>query len=134
MLNIITITGRLTKNPELRQTQSGNEVVLFAIACQRDYAPQGEERQTDFFDCMAWGKTAEFIDKYFVKGDLMTIAGRLETSQYQTKEGENRKSVKIVVNNAYFAQVKAQGEPKPERAEPAQTTPDIDVDNEDLPF
>ena len=78
MLNRIVLMGRLTRDPELRRTQSGTAVVSFSIACDRDYAAQGAERETDFIDIVAWRGTAEFVEKYFGKGRMIVVGGRLQ--------------------------------------------------------
>ena len=85
MLNVVALMGRLVADPELKTTQSGNSVCTFRVAVDRSYAPQGEERQADFITVTAWRKTAEFICKYFQKGSMISVQGRLETRQYQDK-------------------------------------------------
>lgn len=105
MLNRITMNGRLVADPELRHTQSGVPVCSFRIANDRDYSKDGE-KETDFFDVVAWRATAEFISKYFTKGRLITVDGRLQTRAWKDKEGNNRVSVEIVVDNAYFGDSK----------------------------
>ena len=86
MLNRIILMGRLTRDPELRRTQSGTAVVSFSIACDRDYAAQGAERETDFIDIVAWRGTAEFVDKYFSKGRMIVVAGRLQIRGWEDKK------------------------------------------------
>ena len=86
MLNRIVLMGRLTRDPELRRTQSGTAVVSFSIACDRDYAAQGAERETDFIDIVAWRGTAEFVEKYFSKGRMIVVGGRLQIRNWQDKE------------------------------------------------
>lgn len=103
MLNHIVIMGRLTADPELRTTQSGIPVASLRIAVDRDYAPQGGERETDFFDVTAWRNTGEFASKYFSKGRAIAIDGRLQTKSWTDREGKNRTSVEIVAENIYFA-------------------------------
>lgn len=105
MLNKIDIMGRLTADPELMNASSGNSYTRFTIACQRDFARNGEEKATDFIDCSAFGKTAEFISKYFNKGSMIIVSGRLTTGSYE-KNGEKRKSVSVSVDNAYFGESK----------------------------
>ena len=90
-LNHITIMGRLTKEPELRQTQSGKAVANFTLAVDRDYAEKGAERQTDFIDCVAWRGTAEFVDKYFGRGQMAVVSGRLQIRDWEDKEVEKQK-------------------------------------------
>ena len=105
MLNRITMTGRLVADPELRRTQSGVSVTSFRIANDRDYS-KGEEKETDFFDVVAWRSTAEFICKYFSKGRMISVDGRLQTRGWKDREGNNRVSTEILVDNAYFADSK----------------------------
>lgn len=129
MLNHITIMGRLTKDPELRRTQAGKPVVSFSIASKRDF---GDE--TDFYDCVAWSKTAEFVDSYFTKGRVAIVSGHLETRSWETKEGQKRKTVEIIAENVYF------GDKKEEKPEPkaADIVPAADWEKQDddghLPF
>lgn len=132
MLNSITIMGRLTADPE----RKGNAVPIakFAIACQRDYAKQGEEKKTDFIDCVAFGKTADFILKHFAKGMLVALEGRMQTDTYTTATGESRKFYEIAVNNAYFAEAKRSSTTY---AQPSVYESDLsedEFDGEDLPF
>ena len=103
MLNVVAIMGRLVADPELRTTQSGINVVSFRIACDRNFARQGEQRQADFIDIVAWRQQAEFVSKYFQKGSLIAIEGSLQTRQYQDKNGNNRTAFEIVANNISFA-------------------------------
>lgn len=105
MLNRITMTGRLCADPELRTTQSNISVCSFRIANDRDYSKDGE-KETDFFDVVAWRATAEFICKYFAKGRLITVDGRLQTRNWKDKNGNNRTAVEIIVDNAYFGDSK----------------------------
>lgn len=106
MLNRIVLMGRLTRDPELRRTQSGTAVVSFSIACDRDYAAQGAERETDFIDIVACRGTAEFVDKYFSKGRIIVVAGRLQIRNWQDKEGNKRRSAEVVADNVYFGDSK----------------------------
>ena len=103
MLNVVAIMGRLVADTELRTTQSGINVVSFRIACDRNFARQGEQRQADFIDIVAWRQQAEFVSKYFQKGSLIAIEGSLQTRQYQDKNGNNRTAVEVVANNISFA-------------------------------
>lgn len=109
MLNSINTMGRLCADPELRQTQSGIPVCSFRIAVERDYMTDGE-RETDFFDVVAWRGTAEFISGYFAKGRMIALDGRLQTRAWTDREGHNRVSVEIVAENAYFGDSKPQSE------------------------
>ena len=108
MLNVVAIMGRLVADPELRTTQSGTNVCSFRIACDRNFARQGEQRQADFIDIVAWRQQAEFVSKYFQKGSLIAIEGSLQTRQYQDKNGNNRTAVEVVANNISFAGAKRQ--------------------------
>ena len=111
MLNHITIMGRLTRDPELRRTGSGVAVTSFRVAVDRDFVPKdGGERKTDFIDCVAWRQTGEFISKYFAKGRMIIVDGRLEMRDWTDKEGNKRTSAEIVVANAYFGDSKRDGD------------------------
>ena len=103
MLNIAAIMGRLTADPELRKTPSGVSVTTFTLAVDRSYVKQGEERQADFIDVVAWRGTAEFVCKYFSKGRMMAVDGSIQTRSYEDKNGNKRKAVEIVANNVSFA-------------------------------
>ena len=109
MLNVVAIMGRLVADPELRTTTQGNSVCSFRIACDRSYVQQGQERQADFIDIVAWRQQAEFVSKYFQKGSLIAVEGSLQTRQYQDKNGNNRTAVEVVANNISFAGAKRQG-------------------------
>ena len=109
MLNVVAIMGRLVADPELRTTQNGTNVCSFRIACDRNFARQGEQRQADFIDIVAWRQQAEFVSKYFQKGSLIAIEGSLQTRQYQDKNGNNRTAVEVVANNVNFAGPKSNG-------------------------
>ena len=131
MLNHIVIMGRLTRAPELRKTQSGTPVASFTLACERDFAPQGETRETDFIDIVAWRYTAEFVDKYFSKGQMAVVSGRLQIRNWEDKEGNKRRSAEILADHVYF------GEGKKDRAEtyePQGGFSEITDDDPDLPF
>lgn len=110
MLNHITIMGRLSKDPELRRTNSGTAVVSFSIACDRDYSGKdGGEKKVDWIECVAWRNTAEFISKYFSKGRMIVVDGRLEIRDYTDKDGNKRRSAEINVASAYFGDSKKDG-------------------------
>lgn len=111
MLNVVAIMGRLVADPELRTTQQGTNVCTFRIACERSYAPKGQQRQADFVDIVAWGKTAEFICKFFQKGSMIAIDGSIQTRQYQDKQGNKRTAVEVLANNISFAGAKAADKP-----------------------
>lgn len=111
MLNVVAIMGRLVADPELRTTQQGTNVCTFRIACERSYSKPGEQRQADFVDVVAWGKTAEFICKFFQKGSMIAIDGSLQTRNYQDKQDNKRTAVEVVANNISFAGAKAADKP-----------------------
>ena len=111
MLNHIVVMGRLVRDPELRRTGSGVAVASFRVAVDRDFAPKdGGERKADFIDCVAWRQTGEFISKYFTKGRMIIVDGRLEMRDWTDKEGNKRTSAEIVVANAYFGDSKRDGD------------------------
>ena len=102
MLNRVILMGRITADLELKKTSSGISVTSFSIAVDRTYVKQGEERKTDFINCVAWKKQAEFICKYFGKGSLIVVEGELQTRQYQAKDGSNRHITEVVVSGVSF--------------------------------
>lgn len=102
MINNVSLMGRLTATPERKTTTSGKAVTSFCIAVDRRYTPQGEERQTDFISCTAWGKTAEFVCKWFGKGDMIAVIGEIQTRNYTDKNGNNRTAVEVVVGQVSF--------------------------------
>lgn len=107
MLNHIVIMGRLTRDPELRSTPSGTPVASFTLAVDRDFASkESGERQTDFIDVVAWRSTGEFVSKYFSKGSMAVVSGRLQIREWQDKEGNKRRSAEIVADNVYFGESK----------------------------
>lgn len=105
-LNSVTLMGRLTTDPELKQTTSGTSVTSFCIAVDRKYQAQGQEKKTDFIDIVAWRNTAEFVYKYFRKGSLIGIEGEIQTRTYTDQEGKNRKITEILANNVSFCESK----------------------------
>ena len=107
MLNVTAIMGRLVADPELRTTPAGVNVCRFRIACDRNFAKPGEQRQADFVDIVAWRQQADFVCRYFQKGSLVAINGRLQTNNYQDKNGNNRTAIEIVANNVNFAAPKS---------------------------
>ena len=109
MLNHIVLMGRLTRDPELRRTGSGIAVASFTLAVDRDYAAQGAERETDFVDIVAWRSTAEFVSKYFTKGRMAVVSGRLQIRNWQDKDGNKRRSAEVVANDVYFGDSKRDG-------------------------
>ena len=107
MLNTITIMGRMVRNPELRRTGSGIAVASFTVAVDRDFADkQTGEKETDFIDCVAWRQTGEFVSKFFTKGKLIVVSGRLQIRNWTDNEGAKRRSAEIVAENCYFAESK----------------------------
>ena len=106
MLNHIVLMGRLTRDPELRRTGSGIAVATFALAVDRDFNSQSGERETDFIDIVAWRSTAEFVSKYFTKGRMAVVSGRLQIRNWQDKEGNKRRSAEVVADNVYFGDSK----------------------------
>lgn len=102
MINNVVLMGRLTAAPELKTTQSGIFTVRFSVAVERRYNKQGEERQTDFIDCVAWRQTAEFVSKYFNKGSMIAVIGSIQTRNYEDKNGNKRKAVEVQVDNVSF--------------------------------
>lgn len=107
-MNVVAIMGRLVADPELRTTTQGNSVYSFRIACDRSYVQQGQERQADFIDIVAWRQQADFVSRYFQKGSMIAIDGRLQTRNYQDKNGNSRTAVEVVANNISFAGAKRQ--------------------------
>lgn len=111
MLNHITIMGRLTKDPELRRTGSGVAVASFTVAVDRDFVDkQSGEKETDFIPCVAWRQTGEFVSKYFSKGRMIVVSGRLQVRRWKNDEGENRSATEIVADNVYFGDSKSSSE------------------------
>lgn len=107
MLNHIVVMGRFTRDPEIRYTQSQIPVVSFTVAVDRDFSGRdGGEKQTDFIDCVAWRNTAEFVQKYFTKGSMAVVSGRLQLRDWTDREGNKRRSAEIVVDNIYFGESK----------------------------
>ncbi|WP_419056431.1 single-stranded DNA-binding protein [Hominenteromicrobium sp.] len=157
MLNVVAIMGRLVADPELRTTTQGHSVCSFHIACDRSCVQQGQERQADFIDIVAWRQQADFVSKYFRKGSVIAVEGSLQTRQYQDKQGSKRTAVEVVANNISFAGAKRQDSQRApsyeqqttshvQQAKAAQDAPqpaytqgsmdDFAVinDNDDLPF
>lgn len=106
MLNHINLMGRLTRDPEMRRTNSGVAVTSFAIACDRDFKSNEGEKETDFFEITAWRNTAEFASKYLTKGRMVVVSGRLQIRNWTDKDGNKRKTAEIVADNVYFADSK----------------------------
>lgn len=134
-LNKVVLMGRLTADPELRKTKQGTSVAAFTLAVDRSYSKQGEQAQADFFDCVAWTGTAEFVSRYFAKGQRMAVSGRLQTRNWEDNDGKKRKATEVVVEEAHFADSK-KGEQE-DKLIPFNDDGDFpfaDEDNGGLPF
>ena len=112
MLNKIFIMGRLTRDPELRTTNSGTSVASFSLAVDRNYKGADGEKETDFIDCVAWKGTADFVSGYFYKGSMAVVDGRLQLRDWKDKDGNKRRSAEIVANRVYFGEGKKSSEPQ----------------------
>ena len=138
MLNHITAAGRLTKDPELRRTQNGVAVASFTIACDRDIKDASGNKQPDFIDCVAWRNTAEFVDKYFTRGRMVIVSGRLQTREWTDKNGNKRRNAEILAESVYFGDSKRSGEntEKNETKEAAKTIDfnQVEIDDDELPL
>ena len=111
MLNHITIMGRLTRDPELRRTGSGVAVASFTVAVDRDFGGRdGGEKETDFIDCVAWRQTGEFVSKYFTKGRMIVVSGRLQIRSWTDKDGNKRRTAEVVADNVYFGDSKRESD------------------------
>lgn len=137
MLNVVVLTGRLCADPELKQTQSGVSVVTICVAVDRRFK-SGEDRQADFINVTAWRNTAEFISKYFHKGDMIGLQGSIQTRKYQDKDGNNRTAFEVLAEQVHFVGGKKDSAPQPRVEEKthasAQNFMDVTVDDGDLPF
>ena len=134
MLNCAVVMGRLTSDPEVRQTPSGVSVCRFTVAVDRYYTKQGEEKQTDFIDILAWRSTAEFVGKYFQKGSMIAVQGEIQTGSYE-KDGIKRRTFEIVADNVSFCG----GKNESNNANNTQNTTSVNTiiendDSEELPF
>ena len=139
MLNHITIMGRLTRDPELRRTKSGTAVASFALAVDRDFGQKdGGEKETDFIDCVAWKSTAEFVSKYFTKGRMAVVSGRLQIRGWTDQNGNKRRTAEVVAESVYFGDSKKDSNNQQEYSQPnnapAQNYEVIDEEDEGLPF
>ncbi len=119
MLNRIILMGRLTRDPELRRTQSGTAVTSFTLAVDRDFKSQSGEKETDFIDIVAWRNTAEFVSKYFTKGRMAIVEGRLQIRDWTDREGGKRRSAEVVADNVHFGESKRDAAPDGGYAPPA---------------
>lgn len=131
MLNHVTLMGRLTRDPELR-APNGISVCSFCLAVERDFSGSDGNKETDFINCVAWRKTGEFVCKYFVKGDMLALSGRLTIRRWQSKDGQPRTGAEVVADNVYFAG---------SRRDPAKTRPPqpadyapVEDDDPNFPF
>ena len=138
MLNHITIMGRLTKTPDMRRTQSGTAVASFTLAVDRDYAGKDSgEKETDFIECVAWRQTGEFVSKYFTKGRMAVVSGRLQIRKWTDKDGNKRNTAEVVADHVYFGDSKKDdggsynAAPSPS---PASDFVPLDGGDEQLPF
>ena len=148
MLNHITIMGRLVRDPELRRTGSGIAVTSFTLAVDRDYKAKDAEKETDFIDCVAWRNTGEFVGKYFTKGRMAVVSGKLQIRGWTDKDGNKRRTAEVLAENVYFADSKSEGtDSKPNSgsfvppaypagsyAPPAGDFAPLDDDDAQLPF
>lgn len=130
MLNTITIMGRLTTDPILRRTQTGVAVASFTLACERDYALQGGEKETDFIDVVCWRSTAEFVEKYFTKGRMAVVTGRLQIRGWTDKEGNKRRSAEILADRVYFGDSKHDNDSHEAKSDFTE----VQGNEDDLPF
>ena len=120
MLNHIVIMGRLTRDPELRRTGTGVAVASFTVAVDRDFGKnENGEKETDFIDCVAWRQTGEFVSKYFTKGRMAVVSGRLQIRSWTDKDGNKRRTAEVVADNVYFGDSKRDGETTGSYAAPA---------------
>lgn len=130
MLNTITIMGRLTTDPILRRTQTGVAAASFTLACERDYAPQGGEKETAFINVVCWRSTAEFVDKYFSKGRMAVVSGRLQIRDWTDKEGNKRRSAEILADRVYFGDSKHDNDSHEAKSDFTE----VQGNEDDLPF
>ena len=134
MLNRIDVMGRLVRDPELRRTGSGVAVASFTVAVDRDFSGKDDgEKETDFIDCVAWRKTAEFVTKYFTKGSLIVVSGRLQIRSWTDKDGNKRRTAEVLVDSVYFAGAKTPQQ-TPAASYPAANFSPLDGPDEQLPF
>ena len=134
MLNKIILMGRLTRDPELRKTGNGTAVTSFTLAVDRDYKPQDGERETDFIDIVAWRGTGEFVSKYFTKGRMAVVEGRLQVRDWTDKDGNKRRSTEVLAESVYFGDSKKVSE-SDTPAEPSGEIRELpDEEKGELPF
>jgi len=136
MLNVVAITGRLTADPELKKTNTGTSVCSFTVAVDRNFVKQGEERQADFLEIVAWKNAAEFVSKYFQKGSMIAVQGTIQTRNWEDKNGNKRKSTEIIADQISFCGGKAEEKPAKPNIE-YEVPPEmyeVPDDDETLPF
>lgn len=134
MLNNVVIMGRLTRDPEVRHTQTGTAVASLTLACDRDFKPQNGEKETDFVDVVVWGKTADFAANYFTKGRMAIVEGRLQVRSWQDKDGNKRKTTEVVADRMYFGDSKQEGKQE-DKKQPAPADDFCEIEDDgDLPF
>lgn len=142
MLNEVVLMGRLTRDPELRKTPSDISVCTFSIACERDLvSKQTNERETDYFDIVAWRSTADFVEKYFAKGRMIIVKGRLQKRNYEDKNGNKRSVVEVVADSVYFGDSKKNSDSSNAASYEKETKPSAESQDhdpiesdDDLPF
>ena len=140
MLNKIFIMGRLTRDPELRRTQNGTAVTSFTLAVDRDFKNADGTKETDFIDCVVWRQTAEFVSKYFTKGRMAVVEGRLQIRDWQDKDGNKRRNAGVIADNVYFGDSRSDNAPGSYQAAKAPVNVDAEDfaegedDDIDLPF
>lgn len=141
-MNTICLMGRMTADPELRSTQNGVAVTSFTLAVERDYTPKGQDKQADFIPVVAWRQTAEFVCKYFRKGQRAALTGSLQTRQYTDRDGSKRTAYEVVAEHVYFAESKkdsgapsvSYSEQVPQSAPPAAEDFEVIPDEDSVPF
>ena len=139
MLNKAILMGRLTADPELRRTQNNTAVTSFTLAVNRTFTRQGEQPQVDFIDIVAWSSTAEFVTKWFKKGQLVAVSGHIQVRNWEDKQGIKRKTVEVVTDEVFFAEPKRDSQPKndaPSFNMPSQDSEfqELEGDDGELPF
>lgn len=135
MLNRIVLMGRLTRDPELRKTQSDTPVCSFSLAVDRDYKKEGEKKETDFIDIVAWRSTAEFVRNYFAKGRMAVVEGRLQIRDWTDKDGGKRRSAEVIADRVYFGDSKPDGKPASRGIDvSASDFAEISEEDGELPF
>ena len=140
MLNRVNIMGRITRDPELRRTQTGTPVTSFTIACDRDFG--GDDKVTDFIDCVAWRATAEFVQRYFTKGRMAIVSGRLQMRDWTDKDGNKRRNAEVLAESVYFGDSKREQSSQDNHTEykgsytaPVTTSDFVEMDDDgELPF